>query len=205
MSMKSSFMWSFGSKRTIFLDIIQGILIGAGMAFITIFIFPKAFVTNVNGWTTMYGCGEPSNGILLRGVCAVTFSGPINIPQEAMYWTTKVDGTGQKLSGEYDYLLHFPAGGLPPNNTFWSLTMGDAKNHFVSNPVNRYSVSDRSSLTQNSDGSIDIYIQNTAPAGHESNWLPAPSGNFILWLRVYLPGQTILNGEYQVPSVVKVK
>jgi hypothetical protein len=83
--------------------------------------------------------------------------------------------------------------------------MGDAKNHFVSNPVNRYSVSDRSSLTQNSDGSIDIYIQNTAPAGHESNWLPAPSGNFILWLRVYLPGQTILNGEYQVPSVVKVK
>jgi len=86
----------------------------------------------------MYGCGEPSNGILLRGVCAVTFSGPINIPQEAMYWTTKVDGTGQKLSGEYDYLLHFPAGGLPPNNTFWSLTMGDAKNHFVSNPVNRY-------------------------------------------------------------------
>jgi len=24
----------------------------------------------------------------------------------------------------------------------------------------------------NADGSIDIYIQNTPPAGHESNWLP---------------------------------
>ena len=85
--------------------------------------------------------------------------------------------------------MHFPAGQLPPNNAFWSLTMGDAKNHFVPNPLNRYSVSDRSGLVPNADGSVDIYIQNAAPAGHESNWLPAPSGNFILWLRVYLPGQ----------------
>ena len=99
MSMKSIFMWNFSPKRTVFLDVIQGILIGAGLAFITIFIFPKAYVTKVNGWTTMYGCGEPGNGILFRGACAITFSGPINVPQEAMYWTTKVDGAGQKLSG----------------------------------------------------------------------------------------------------------
>ncbi len=206
MSVKSIFMWNFSEKRTVFLDIIQGILIGAGLAFITIlFIIPKTLVTKVNGWTTMYGCGEPGIGFILRGVCAVTFMGPINIPQEAMYWTTKVDGTGQELSGAHDYVMHFPAGGLPPNNAFWSLTMGDAKNHFVANPLNRYSVSDRSGLVQNSDGSIDIYIKNTTPAGHESNWLPAPSGNFILWLRVYLPDQTVLNGEYKVPPVVEIK
>jgi hypothetical protein len=204
--MKPIFMWNFSSKRTILLDFIQGILIGAGLAFITIFfIFPRAYVTKVNGWTTIYGCGEPSDGILLRGACAITFSGPINVPQEAMYWTTKVDSAGQKLSGAHDYVMHFPAGGLPPNQAFWSLTMGDAKNHFVANPLNRYSVSDRSDLVQNPDGSVDIFIQNTAPVGHESNWLPAPSGNFILWLRVYLPGQTILNGEYKVPPVVQVK
>jgi hypothetical protein len=199
--MKPTFML----KRTVLLDVIQGILIGAGLAFITIlFIIPKTFVTKVNGWTTKYGCGEPGNGFILRGVCAITFMGPINVPQEAMYWTTKVDGTGQKQSGAHDYVMHFPAGGLPPNNAFWSLTMGDAKNHLVANPLDRYSVSDRSGLVQHSDGSVDIYIQNTAPAGHESNWLPAPSGNFILWLRVYQPGQTVLNGEYKVPPVVKV-
>ena len=192
-------------KRTTLLDVVQGILIGAGLAFVTVLIIlPKVSVTKVNGWTTMFGCGEPGNGILLRGACAITFMGPINVPQEAMYWTTKVDGTGQKLSGAHDYILHFPAGGLPPNKAFWSLTMGDAKNHFVANPLSRYSVGDRSGLVQNPDDSVDIYIQNTAPAGHESNWLPAPSGNFILWLRVYLPGQTILNGEYQVPPVVEV-
>jgi hypothetical protein len=122
-----------------------------------------------------------------------------------MYWTTKVDSAGQKLSGGHNYLMHFAAGQLPPNQAFWSLTMGDAKNHFVANPLNRYSVSDRSGLAQNPDSSVNIYIQNAAPAGHESNWLPAPTGNFILWLRVYLPGQTILNGEYQVPPVVEVK
>ena len=127
----------------------------------------------------MASCCEPR---------APTISGPINVPQEAMYWTTNEDGAGQQLSGQHDYIMHFPPGGLPPNNAFWSLTMGDAKNHFVPNPINRYSVSDRSGLVPNADGSVDIYIQNTAPAGHESNWLPAPTGNFILWLRVYLPG-----------------
>jgi hypothetical protein len=191
-------------NRTIFTDVVQGILIGWGLALITLPILGNTYVTKVNGWTTMYGCGDPGNGILLRAACSIIFPGPINVPEEAMYWTTKVDGAGQKLSGEHDYIMHFPAGGLPPNNAFWSLTMGDAKNHFVPNPINRYSVSDRSSLVPNADGSVDIYIQNAAPAGHESNWLPAPSGKFILWLRVYLPGQTILDGEYKVPPVVEV-
>ena len=122
-----------------------------------------------------------------------------------MYWTTKSDGIGQKLSGQHDYIMHFPQVGLPPNNAFWSLTMGDSKNEFVPNPIDRYSVSDRSGLISNADGSVDIYIQKTVPAGHESNWLPAPPGSFLLWLRVYLPGQTILNGEYRVPPVVETQ
>jgi len=134
------------------------------------------------------------------------FSGPINVPQEAVYWTTKIDSTAQKLPGQHDYFMHFPAGQLPPNNLpFWSLTMSDARNHFAPNPINRYSVSDRSGLVPNTDGSIDIYIQNAAPAGHESNWLPAPLGKFILWLRVYLSGTTILDGKYKVPPVVETQ
>jgi hypothetical protein len=66
-------------------------------------------------------------------------------------------------------------------------------------------VSDKSNLVLNTDGSIDIYIQTTAPADHESNWLPAPSGNFKLWLRAYLPDPIILNGEYEAPPVVEAK
>lgn len=44
-------------------------------------------------------------------------------------------------------------------------------------------VSDRAGLAPNPGGSVDIFIQNAAPAGYASNWLPAPAGKFILWLR----------------------
>jgi len=190
--------------RSIVTDVVQGTVAGGVLGFFTAQIFARIKATKVNGWITLFGCGVPGNGMLFRAVCALVFPGPVNVPQEAMYWTTSKDGSGHKLSGAHDYTLRFAAGQLPPNNAFWSLTMGDAGNHFVPNPVNRYSVSDRSGLLPNADGPVDIYIQHTAPTGHESNWLPAPTSNFILWLRVYLPGQTVLDGEYKIPPVVQV-
>lgn len=83
--------------------------------------------------------------------------------------------------------------------------MADANERFAANPLNRYMVGDRSGLLANADGSVDVYIQATAPAGHEANWLPAPAGNFRLWLRAYLPGAAVLDGTYRVPPVVKTR
>jgi hypothetical protein len=194
----------FTAARTVRNDVVQGILLGFALSFITAQVFARIKATKVNGWITMFGLGEPGNGMLLRAAHAQLFPGPVNVPREAMYWWTNTDGMGQALSGVRDYIMHFPPGGLPPNNAFWSITMGDGQNHFVANPINRYSVSDHSGLVPNADGSVDIYIQNTAPAGTESNWLPAPAGRFVLWLRVYMPGAAILHGEYRVPPVVKV-
>jgi hypothetical protein len=191
--------------RTIRSDVVQGIILGCVLGFMTAQIVARIETTEVNGWITLFGCGVPGNGVLFRAACAQIFPGPVNVPEEAMYWTTSKDGAGHRLDGGHDYVMHFPPGGLPPNDAFWSLTMGDAKNRFVANPINRCSVSDRSGLVPNADGSVDIYIQNTAPAGHESNWLPAPAGKFILWLRVYVPGAAILDGKYKVPPVVEVK
>ena len=194
----------FAQSRTVQNDVVQGVLIGFGLAFVSAQAYARIKATKVNGWIIMFGLGVPGNGMLLRAAHAQLFPGPVNVPQEAMYWTTTGDGAGHALSGKHDYIMHFPPNGLPPNDAFWSLTMGDARNHFVANPINRYSVSDCTGLTPNADGSVDIYMQNTAPAGHESNWLPAPSGSFILWMRVYMPGPTILNGEYKVPPIVKI-
>ena len=191
------------SLRTVQSDVAQGFFIGFGLAFVSAQIYARIKAKKVNGWITMFGLGEPRNGMFLRAAHAQLFLGPVNTSQEAMYWWTNTDGAGRALSGVHDYIMHFPAGQLPPNKAFWSITMGDAGNHFVANPINRYSVSDRTSLAQNPDGSVDIYIQKAAPAGHESNWLPAPSGNFILWLRVYIPGEAILQGKYTVPPVVE--
>jgi hypothetical protein len=195
----------FAHTRIVRNDVIQGVLIGFGLAFVSTQIYARVKARKINGWITMYGLGEPSNGMFLRAAHAQLFPGPVNTAQEAMYWWTNTDGSHHTLSGVNNYVMHFPAGGLPPNKAFWSLTMGDAVNRFVANPINRYCVSDRSGLTQNGDGSVDIYIQKAAPPGHESNWLPAPAGNFILWLRVYIPGEAILDGKYEVPPVVEVK
>jgi hypothetical protein len=196
-------LFADADSRTVRNDLVQGVLVGAGLAFVSAQIVARIKATKINGWTTIYGCGVPGKGKLFRAACAQVFPGPVNVPEEAMYWTTSGDGAGQMLNGRNQHVLRFPRGGLPPNDAFWSLTMGDARNRFVANPINRYSVSDRSGLVPNVDGSIDIYMQNALPAGRESNWLPAPAGNFIVWLRVYMPGPVILRGEYDVPPIIK--
>ena len=51
--------------------------------------------------------------------------------------------------------------------------MYDQNFFLVANPIDRYALgSDTPGLTRNPDGSLDIYVQRTAPAGHRSNWLP---------------------------------
>jgi len=189
-------------------DIILGIIAGCVLALIVVNLLlyakGKSVYTTVNSWSTTMQAGNPGNSVLLRAVMAIELPAA-NVAEEAVYWITAKDSMGQKLNGQHVYVLHFPSGGLPPNEAFWSLTMTDAKKVLAANPINRYSVGDRSGLAKNADGSIDIYIQNTAPAGHETNWLPAPTGNFILWLRAYQPGKTVLGGEYQVPPVMEVK
>jgi hypothetical protein len=185
--------------------LVQGVLVGYGFAVVTIEIVARLKMVRTNGWVTAYDCARPTNGMFTRAAHARIFPGPINVPEEAMYWRTNVDGAGHALSGEHDYVVHFPPGGLPPVNAFWSLTMADSKERFVANRLNRFTVGDRSALDTNADGSVDVYVQAAAPAGHESNWLPAPPGNFKLWLRAYMPAAVILDGKYIVPPVMQTR
>ena len=126
--------------RSIFTDVVQGLLAGIVLGIFTAQIFARIKATKVNCWITISGCGVPGKGLLFRATCVSLFPGPVNVPQEAMYWTTSKDGAGHTLDGRHDYRMHFPPGGLPPNDAFWSLTMGDAKNRFVANPINRYKI-----------------------------------------------------------------
>lgn len=190
------------------LAIVSGVIVGCVLAIIAASVIMSVaalrVMTSTNGWVTTMQAGKPGNSIPLKAAMASMLPA-VNVAQEAVYWTATKDGAKQTLNGAHDYVFHFPAGGLPPVDAFWSLSMTDANNHMVSNSINRYSVGDRTGLVKNADGSIDIYLQNTAPAGHETNWLPAPTGNFKLWLRAYQPKQAILNGSYKVPAVTEVK
>lgn len=116
---------------------------------------------------------------------------------EAEYFSTYEDGDGQLLDGSNHYILHFNKDEIPPTlkNGFWSITMYGTDFQLVKNPINRFSIGDRTkNVVYNSDGSLDIYIQHTAAQGKESNWLPCPSsGLFRLNYRIYLPEEIAKN------------
>jgi hypothetical protein len=160
---------------------------------------------NVNGWTLIdKDIGAYGVNYFLRA--AVAYGGlGANLPQDALYPATEVDDKGQPLNGRNNYLIHFEKGQLPPVNAFWSITMYNDKHLFIANPINRFAIGDRDQLKTNSDGSVDIYLQNLSPGqDKESNWLPSPTGNFNLILRLYYPKEAILNGEWQPPKVQKI-
>jgi hypothetical protein len=160
--------------------------------------------TTSNGWVALPQCGKVGINFLEQAVCADELPAA-NVPQEAVYWQTALDGAGHRLVGQNEYILQFPPGGLPPNDGFWSVTMYYTNHTMVNNPINRYWVTGTSGLVPNANGSVSIYIQNTQPPGNEStNWLPAPTGDFLLFLRIYQPGPSVINGSYVVPPVVKV-
>lgn len=164
-------------------------------------------VKDVNGWgfttkTGIYGTDYPMRAL----VTAIGLGA--NRPQDAVYPTSLKDSEERAYEGSNKYVMHFPKGHLPPVQGFWSLTMYNDKYFFVSNPINRYSISARQKLKSNPDGSIDLYIQKDSPgADKESNWLPAPAGKFVLMLRMYWPNErspSIINGSWTIPAVKKV-
>ncbi len=158
----------------------------------------------VNGWSVNAGMGVFGTDYLFRA--AVTKAGfGANIGQEAVYPISFADSQGKPLTGANNYTIHFEPGQTPPVNAFWSITMYNNLSLFVDNPVNRYSIGTYTEgLMNNTDGSLDIYVQNANPGpDRESNWLPAPGAqdSFNLILRTYLPGESLLNGTWSPPPV----
>jgi hypothetical protein len=162
-----------------------------------------ASVLKNNGWfVPPTDIGDYGTDYDLRAVVALNGIAA-NLPAEAMYIVGVTGSKGGYLSGANDYVIHFPAGHLPPAKYFWSVTMYNSSFFLVSNPINRYELASHTAgLKFNSDGSLDIYIQATAPAGHQSNWLPSPaSGTFEVTLRLYGPGPSALGRTYTYPVI----
>ncbi|MCA0245857.1 MAG: DUF1254 domain-containing protein [Proteobacteria bacterium] len=164
-------------------------------------------VKNINGWMFDSVTGLYGTDYLNRAFVTAIGLGA-NRVQDAVYPTSLKGADGEAYSGANKYTIRFPKGRLPPTKGFWSITMYNADYFFVDNPINRYSISPRQNLKVNADGSTDIYIQNQSPgADKESNWLPAPTGKFILMLRMYWPTETppsLLDGSWTMPPAKKV-
>ncbi|MCY1247920.1 hypothetical protein D9M72_612960 [compost metagenome] len=114
-----------------------------------------------------------------------------------------MDRDGQRLNGSNRYVMHFDKAELPPVKGFWSLTLYNSKQLLSANPLDRYALGDRDDLHYNADGSLDLYIQQEQPekAEQRSNWLPAPQGEFSLFLRLYWPKDSVLDRQWLPPRV----
>ena len=154
----------------------------------------------INGWTYNTNTGTSGYNYLLCATVTESLLGA-NVPEEAISAKVQTGTDGQPLDGANKYVVHFDKDNMPPVDAFWSLSAYSATTHmFVSNSINRYPVGDhKNKFMYNPDGSLDIYIQHDEPVGKESNWLPAPDGDFYMRLRMYLPGPRVLNGTYQIP------
>lgn len=158
----------------------------------------------VNGWRIFTDTGQYGVDYARRALVAEIGLGA-NLPQDALYPATNVDGNGEPLTGAHRYVLHFDKGETPPVEGFWSLTLYDEHHFFVDNPLDRYALGDRSKLRRNKDGSIDIYIQQETPGkAREANWLPAPAGHFNLIMRLYWPKEPALRGDWVPPPVARM-
>ena len=74
----------------------------------------------------------------------------------------------------------------------------------VANPLKRYLLNSTTlkSYKYGPDGSLTFYISHTNPGpAKQPNWLPAPDGAFYTVLRVYLPGDTVVDGTWKRPQM----
>lgn len=162
-----------------------------------------------NGWIVtkgLYGSGRYGTDYLQRALIAYVGAGG-NVPEDATYPIARLDAEGKLLNGANRYVLRFTKADIPPVDPrgFWSLTLYDKEYFLVPNPTNRYALLSRDKFKRNPDGSMDLYVQKQSPgADKQSNWLPAPDGEFILMLRLYWPKDEVISGAWAPPPVRRV-
>jgi hypothetical protein len=131
-----------------------------------------------------------------------------NSKEEAIYPVLSIDSDGEPLSGSNNYTLRFAPDQMPPVRAFWSLTMYKLpESLLVANPLNRYLLNSpmMDQFVKDQDGGLTFYIQASSP-GHdkEPNWLPAPPGPFITYMRLYSPKSEALDGRWKPSALTKV-
>ena len=159
-----------------------------------------------NGWITPPAIlGKYGAAYDIRAVVAMIGLGA-NLPVDAMYPSTRVDGQGQALNGSHRYRLHFDSAQLPPVDAFWSLTAYGDDDFFIDNTLNRYARSSHDPLLRNADGSLDLFVQaDPPPPEQQANWLPVKaSAPFQLTLRLYRPRAAALDGRWGPPPLKRL-
>jgi hypothetical protein len=158
-------------------------------------------IQDYNGWMISKDIGRYGFDYMHRA--SVARGGYGNLPEESLYPAMVFDGRGNLLDGARHYTLNFEPGQLPPVNGFWSLAayrLSDLQ--LEENAIGRYSIGDRTrGLRYNADGSLTLHLQHEQPEDEQANWLPVPTGYFMLVMRLYEPSAAALSNDYLLPRV----
>jgi hypothetical protein len=160
----------------------------------------------VRGWASPPAMlGRYGTHYNIRAVVAMVGLGA-NLPEDATYPNARVDADGRALNGSSRYRLHFAADALPPVKAFWSVTAYGADDFLIDNPLNRHALGSRDPLVFNPDGSLDLWVQATAPdAARLPNWLPVRAGEpFLLNARLYWPEAAALDDSWGMPAIERL-
>jgi len=166
-----------------------------------------------NGWQRQENGGVWESDWFGRALAAIIYI-YVNDYHEAIYFVRGTDADGGLLQGRYRYTMRFEKDQLPPvdraKGGFWSLTMYDRDYYMMpTSPNGRHNIGtvnlDANELVFADDGSLTLILSSEEPedAQGKANWLPAPSDQFALIVRAYVPTETILDGRYALPNVVR--
>jgi len=133
----------------------------------------------------------------------------VNRHRETKYYFQDLDLHGRRLEGSREYQVTFPPGALPPAKGFWSLTLYDERHALPLATGGKVAVGSRDSgLRYGADGSLTIIVSREAVAtatdgDTSSNRIVAPNGVFSLYLRIYWPDESALDGTWTPPPCTR--
>jgi hypothetical protein len=152
-----------------------------------------------NGWGTNQSGSDFGDDVLRRASIA-KFALAAHHPAENRSYVAHTDDRGNRLDGDVPLTLRF-APDEPACDAFWSLTVYGRDLYLVDNAIGRYAIGDRTAgLRRDARGGLELTIGRSPPPD-TSNWLPAPSGRYVLALRVYEGRPEVVDATWFPPAL----
>ena len=143
------------------------------------------WATILNGWRyPPPEIGRYGDNFLLRAADQSLAGIACNDPAEGVYLVDLHRRGREHVRRRRSVSVALRADGMPPVDSFWSLGMYGPDLNLVANPIDRYSIGDRTAgLDNDPDGGLTINLQAESPGQDtEANWLPSPAtdGWFVI-------------------------
>jgi hypothetical protein len=138
---------------------------------------------------------------------AVTPAMAVSVPGAGSdYGIAYVDSEKKVFDGSKTYRLRIPPN--PPVNNFWAVTLYDnqTRSQLQTSQLFPTVGSQTKGITQNADGSYDIYFGPKPPRGFENNWLETvPGKGWFVALRMYGPLQAWIDKTWRPGEIELVE